>query len=296
MMKDSIGKNRKLQIFLKILYIVSLAIFLYFLIDGFSFYETQYQQRPRHEDYRNLRPAGDFGHGIGIIGSAMMLFMLLYSVRKRSRVFGKFGTLRSWLDIHIYFGIMGPLLVILHSSFKVQGLIAVSFWSMIAVALSGILGRYLYVQIPRNFEGEEMDLSQIEEEKTKLKADLKSNFKIDESILELLDQQLTSSINYNAGIMRSILSIFVDDLKRPFKIRIIRRHIIKKFDLTDEISRKITDYGKKKSLLERKVLLLNQVQQLFHYWHVFHKPFAIIMYLIMIVHIGVAIWLGYTWI
>jgi hypothetical protein len=35
---------------------------------------------------------------------------------------------------------------------------------------------------------------------------------------------------------------------------------------------------------------------LFHYWHVFHKPFAFIMYIIMLIHIGIALWLGYRWI
>jgi hypothetical protein len=41
---------------------------------------------------------------------------------------------------------------------------------------------------------------------------------------------------------------------------------------------------------------LENIHKLFYYWHVFHKPFAIIMYLIMIVHIAISVWLGYTWI
>ena len=64
--------------------IVSAIVIILILADGFGFYTTPYQQRPRHEDYRWLRPAGDFGHGAGIIGTLMMLFMLLYSVRKRT--------------------------------------------------------------------------------------------------------------------------------------------------------------------------------------------------------------------
>jgi hypothetical protein len=40
----------------------------------------------------------------------------------------------------------------------------------------------------------------------------------------------------------------------------------------------------------------NAIHQLFHYWHVIHKPFAIIMYIIMFVHILVAVYVGYTWI
>src|SRR3972149_5148655 len=68
------------------------------------------------------------------------------------------GPLGRWLDVHIFFGLVGPALVILHSAFKVQGLVALSFWSMIAVAASGVLGRYLYLQIPRNLQGDALDL------------------------------------------------------------------------------------------------------------------------------------------
>ena len=49
-------------------------------------------------------------------------------------------------------------------------------------------------------------------------------------------------------------------------------------------------------LLRRRIALLSQVQALFHYWHVIHKPFAIIMYVIMGIHIGVALWTGYGWV
>ncbi len=99
---------------------------------------------------------------MGVIGSAMMLVMLLYSARKRLDSWQKWGSIASWLDIHIFFGIFGPLFVILHSTFKVNGLVAISFYSMIAVALSGILGRYLYLQIPRNIRGHELSIQDLE--------------------------------------------------------------------------------------------------------------------------------------
>lgn len=287
--------GQRFPVFLKSLYIISIILVAYFLIDGFSFYKTGYQQRPRHEDYRNLRPAGDFGHGIGIVGSAMMLFMLLYSLRKRTSLFGKAGNLKSWLNVHIYFGIFGPVLVIIHSSFKVQGLILVSFWSMVAVALSGILGRYLYIQIPRNIEGEALDLKDIEKAKTELESELKGGFEIDEDIVDFADKRLSPSIDNDTGIFKTILTIFFDDLTRPFKIRKLKRDISKKYRLPSEVLDKLIANSRKKSLLIRKISLINQVQQLFHYWHVFHKPFAIIMYLIMFIHVGIAVWLGYTW-
>ena len=48
--------------------------------------------------------------------------------------------------------------------------------------------------------------------------------------------------------------------------------------------------------LRQQVLLLRPFQRLFRYWHVFHLPLAIVMFLILAVHVGVAVLFGYTWV
>jgi hypothetical protein len=284
------------KILLRMLYIVSFIVYFYYVVEGFNYYSTPYQARPHHEDYRNLRPAGFRSHAFGIIGSAMMLFMLLYSLRKRVRLFRWMGKLSSWLDIHIYFGIMGPLLIILHTSFKVQGLVAVSFWSMIAVALSGVFGRYLYLQIPRNVAGDELSLREIEKKEEDLNQVLQNEFDLSEEDLGRIEALMPSSFNRSRGLLSIFLIILFSDILRPLKHYRIRKKFAKLFSIPSLHIAQLIKIAERKSLLHRKFVLLNQVQRLFHYWHVFHKPFAIIMYIIMFVHIGVAVWLGYTWV
>lgn len=279
-----------------ILYLVAMLAIALIIVDGFSFYTTPYQQRPRHEGYRILRPAGDLGHAAGIVGSSMMIFMLFYSIRKRTRVFRNWGRLNRWLDIHIYFGITGPLLVVIHTSFKVQGLVAVSFWSMVAVALSGVLGRYLYLQIPRNLQGEQLSEQEINDLKGALAEDLVIEKKIDQNQLEKIERDLSLQQKGSRGTLGMLLAIITDDLTRPFKMKKYRRRYLRKMNLPRKLEDKILTLILNRSLLNRKIAFLNQVQTLFHYWHVFHKPFAIIMYIIMLVHVGIAVWLGYTWI
>jgi len=279
-----------------LIYIIAIIFIVSYLIDGFSFYSTAYSKRPRHEAYRLLRPAGDFGHGFGIIGSSMMLFMLLYSVRKRTRIFRNWGRLNRWLDIHIFFGIIGPLLIVLHTSFKVQGLVAVSFWSMVAVAGSGILGRYLYLQIPRSIRGDELSHEQINQALAEAESDDIVDFKIDEKIMIEIENDFLAKIAEGRGIISSVATSIIDDLTSFIsKRRLYKKHLLK-YGLSPEVTRKLGALARKRALLKRKSMLLNQIQQLFHYWHVFHKPFAIIMYIIMLVHVGVAVWLGYSWI
>lgn len=145
---------RGYRLFLFALYGISLAVVLRLGLEGAPYYLTPLEERPRHELYWTLKPGGSHGQLYGVVGSGMMVLMLLYTVRKRFRPLRRWGHLRVWLDLHIYLGIMGPLLIVLHSSFKVQGLVAISFWSMVAVASSGVLGRYLYMRILRSEAGD----------------------------------------------------------------------------------------------------------------------------------------------
>lgn len=117
---------------------------------GLGFYLTPHAERPFHEGFRLFRPAGLVGHSVGIVGSAMILLLLLYSVRKRVRRLRRWGDLQIWLKYHIFLGVAGPLLITVHAAGKVGGIVAISFWSMVAVAVSGIFGRFLYQQLPRN--------------------------------------------------------------------------------------------------------------------------------------------------
>lgn len=284
------------KIFLRLLYAVSLVLYCYLLWDGLSYYQTPLIERPHSPEYRTLRPAGDIGQGYGVAGATMMILMQLYSVRKRTRFFGNWGALSRWLDIHIYFGIMGPLLIILHTTFKVNGIIAVSFWAMIAVATSGILGRYLYLQIPRRRTGEALAQKEIIERHHALDRELQEEAGLDAEAMKEIEKLNPLRVNPNSSLLPMLIRTTMQDIAKPLLMRRLRRQLEKKFGLHTHLLNSTMLLTYQKFSLERRTALLNRVQQLFHYWHVFHKPFAYLMFIIMFVHIGVAVWLGYTWI
>ncbi len=296
--KDSAARKRGIYFrrFLGVLYFISLAIYAYLLVKGISFYLMPFRDRPHSEFYRQLRSAGLWGHGFGVIGSTMMILMLSYTLRKRLKVFRDWGILSRWLNVHIFFGIVGPLLVVLHTAFKVQGLVAVSFWSMVAVAGSGIFGRYLYLQIPRNIQGDEIDIKELEESNKSYSNELKRDYNLSDETIKQLEARESFTIAQGAGAIRILLTILVRDAVRPFQFRRRRREHADLRHIPREARHKILTITRKKSLLARRILLFNETQRLFHYWHVVHKPFAIIMYAIMVIHIVVAVWTGYKWV
>jgi hypothetical protein len=279
------------------IYLISFGVFAWFLREGWSYYLTPYMERPHHADYRLLRPAGTYGLAYGIAGAAMMILMLIYSLRKRTRIIGRTLPLRNLLDIHIYLGVMGPLLILLHTSFKVQGLVAVSFWSMVAVALSGYFGRYLYMQIPRNIVGDELSLQEIERTNATYTAALTSRFSLDAETIGRTDRLFQSVvINEETGAWTAVAKLLVGDIVRPLTRRRLKRQLGRILLLPKNQFIEFFEISFSRALLRRRIALLSQVQRLFHYWHVIHKPFAIVMYVIMCIHIGVALWTGYAWV
>jgi hypothetical protein len=252
---------------LALLYLVAFASLAHYLSEGWSYYRTPLMERPFHPQFWSLKPGGTLGRAFGMVGAGLMTIMLLYSVRKRVKPLRKAGPLSVWLDFHIFCGVIGPLLIILHSSFKVQGLVALSFWSMIAVALSGVVGRYLYLQIPRTRAGDERSLADVQREGEELSARLRDLGMTGDTLAEL------ESIAATPGAW-----------KRRSRLRAFERQ---------HGGAELVAVIERKAQLHRRILRWHRLQEVFHHWHVFHKPFAIIMYLFLIVHIVVVTMTGY---
>jgi hypothetical protein len=113
---------------------VFVAVYLAFF--GANYYQTALEQRFFHEQNELLKPSGFIGHGFGVIGSLLIVVGVFgYMARKRFRRFSRWGYLKYWLEFHIFLCSLGPVLVLYHTAFKFGGIVAVSFWSMVAVVV-----------------------------------------------------------------------------------------------------------------------------------------------------------------
>jgi hypothetical protein len=274
-----------------ILTVMSLAVaglVVWVLWTGAGYYSTPLTERPHHEDFREFRPAGRIGHGIGILGSVMLVALLLYSLRKRMRVMRRWGDLRVWLSYHIFMGVAGPVLITLHTSFKVNGLVAVSYWSMVAVAVSGVFGRYLYQQIPRNMLGESLGSDDIESRNEAILVELSESHGVQDVGVDALEKLALGPLeNKPAPVALMVLPVVNFMLARQLQSWMV--------GYSRDPGPRTRKLARNWVLQARRLHLFHLIRDLFHWWHVFHKPFAFIMILIMIVHVAVALALGYTW-
>jgi hypothetical protein len=270
-----------------VLYLLTGALLLGLAASGWEYYRLPVPQRLRHPLHWDLKPGGRRGLLYGVAGFASMLLMHVYSLRKRVRLLQRLGNLPTFLQLHMYLGILGPSLIVLHSAGKVGGLIGVAFWAMVVVSLSGFFGRFLYVQIPRTATGDQVSLATAQAMEAQLVAQLQ---RTDPQLLQLL--QLREE---RPREERSLLLQLFALATLPWRLRVEgwRRLSRVPAPLRRE-ARVVLEVARQKELLHRRLLLWQRLQDLFHYWHVLHKPMAALMYLLAVAHIAVAWLTGYA--
>jgi len=233
---------------------------------GFTYYNKPIEERFFDPNYALLKPSGILGHGFGVIGSVLIVVGLFsYMIRKRFKMFVRVGVLKYWLEFHIFLCTLGSVLVVFHTTFKFGGIVSIGFWSMAIVWSSGVIGRYIYIQIPHSIEGRELTLREVQDVKTDLDLELMNNYHVDITDVK--------SSNYSNR-----------------KLRLISKNI------KPEDFRKIKQLIRSQKKLVRRIDRLDKMQSLFKYWHVAHLPFALILLIIMVIHIAVVLTFGYKWI
>lgn len=282
------------RIYIAIMSLIVLATLMGIGYYGYSYYRLPVEERFFNDQHQWLKPSGPLGHGFGIAGTLFMTIgVFFYMARKRLRSLLRMGTLKYWLEFHIFLCTLGPILVLYHTSMKFGGLVSISFWSMVAVFLSGIIGRFIYIQIPRTIEGRELTLNEVQNQRQDIVLLLKNEYNLDEESYRLISKTLINNPTEEGsskpkGMLGNYFADnrFVKQLKRSLKVN----------QLSKSQKREVLNLVKGEISLNGKIERLTTMQNLFKYWHVAHLPFAFVMLIIMIIHVVVTIVFGYRWI
>ena len=285
------------RLFIWSMAVVGICTVVFVSYYGAGYYVTPVVDRNLHPLHETLSPTGFWGHGMGFIGTFMIVFgVAMYSLRKRWSVLAGFGLIKHVLEFHIFLCLLGPALILFHTAFKFGGIVAVSFWSMVCVVASGVLGRYIYQQIPKSLSGKDLTAGELQKHLNLVTQTLISEYGIEDSRIKHIDM-LTQP--FNAGerttFFRTLPKLMWHDFRRYLKIH----RAIKKLSLqavSHEQLFRIRHLFLERSKIQRQIQTLVTTQKLFRYWHIIHMPFSIIMGVILIAHIIVAFLFGYTWI
>ncbi|MEZ5064424.1 MAG: hypothetical protein R3B81_06785 [bacterium] len=262
---------------------------------GSSYYSMDLAERLRSPLHDWLRPTGLVGQSLGFLAFALFLFLWLYPVRKRVAALSFLGPVPKWLDAHIVAGVVMPLAGAIHAGFRFSGLIGVGYFSMLVVAISGVVGRYLYLRIPRGRSGLEMTREQVSADRRQLVGALAETTGFDPQVLLTLLKPVQTTTR---GIIPTLWRLVQDDFDRRRAIRrLLREWNDKSAQRPDAAALKnVARLARREMALAQQIRVLDATGRVFRLWHAFHLPFAITAFLAVTVHVTLAIAFGVTWI
>ncbi len=231
--------------------------------------------------------SGFFGHSLGVLGFLLMLMTeTLYSLRKRSRS-ARWGRMSSWLRFHIFTGLVGPYMVLLHSSWKFNGLAGIVTLLTLIIVISGIVGRYIYTAIPRTPDGVEVESFELEQQIA--------------TVEDRLAQWKSASSQSTQELARRIEKIpessgtpFLGVLTRQFyewDYRIQWWLEKRRLDAAGRAqAEQLQKLFNRRRALRRQIKTLMVMRRLLSLWHAVHIPIGMALFISAFVHIGAAIY------
>ena len=234
----------------------------------------------------SVAPGRTISLWLGWVGLGLMVIMNVYSVRKRFGFMQSWGKLSDWLNFHVFCGLVGPTFILFHCNFKVRGIVGISFWSMVISFASGIVGRYFYVQMLKGKNNFEVEAEQKEKQLAKILSYSKIHVPDAERTkykqLALAYVGMPARVEDSLNPFAAMFSAIAGDIRLAFKYP-ARPH---GWPRGTEFL--LAEYA----LSKRKASFLIFFQKLMGYWHAFHFPFAVFMYIVAVIHVAAALVLG----
>ncbi len=262
---------------------------------GWRYYTEPLGARLRDPLHALLKPSGPVGLGLGIAGLALFLFMWLYPFRKAAKWLAWTGPVGGWMRVHIVAGLAIPVIVAVHAGWQFTGLIGLGYLSMFVVSLSGIVGRYLYVHIPRSRNGLEMTMEEVSGERRALITHIAAATGL---VPAEVERRLAVDIRPYDGLdpLRTLWRMMQDDASRGRTLRELEHELARPRAGAATLSRgqlrETMKLARRELALAQQVRMLDATRRVFGYWHVAHRPFAITALLAVLIHVVVAIVVG----
>jgi hypothetical protein len=271
------------------------------LLGGITLLGSPYYFAPAADRVRSplhpwLRPSGYVGQAAGILSLVIFVSLWLYPLRRRLRWLSFTGTMAQWLNAHVALALLLPLLAAVHASWHFRGVIGLGYDAMLAVWLSGMVGRYLYVRIPRSKTGLELGAEELAKTRHALLGEIakRSRMPVEEIQTILGDDPWPCE---GLGLGATLRQLVSDDFARWRATRVLARTVAARAGgrLDRGTLRRVRKLARREMSLTQQARMLAGTQRLFRFWHVVHRPFAIAALVAVLVHVTVAVAMGATW-
>ena len=232
----------------------------------------------------NYSPGSVNGYRLGLIGALMMLALLIYPLRKHVPWLRDLGRLSVWLQLHMIFGICGPTLILFHSGFQIQSLnAAVAMWSMVIVASSGVVGRFIYGRIHSRLSGQKMAVAGLNRDLGKLLLKIERGGALPQRVRELLVSFEVRVAQQPDTVLRQTLRFLHIAAERRGVLRAVHRELAGSVDASRCAQ---IDSGLRPYLRGlQRVAQFAIYERMFALWHVLHLPLVALLVISAIFHV-----------
>ena len=244
-----------------------------------------------------FRSGDDTGYWLGVAGGVMMLLLFSYPLRKHFRFMHRLGKVKWWFLVHMTLGVGGPMLILVHSTFHVGSLnAAVALYSMIIVALSGVVGRFIYVRVHRGLHGERTTLRELQVRAGMDQSETRSRLSFVPEVEARLQAFEERELNAKPGWLVFARQLAVLPLQQWLLYRACVAQLHKPLQRIGRHRGWDADDVAKRERLARKLIrryLANVVrvaqftayERVFALWHVVHVPFVYILVICAVAHV-----------
>lgn len=246
----------------------------------------------------NLSPETGLGYYLGIVGGTLMLLLLLYPLRKKVRFLHSFGLVKYWFKMHMLFGVLGPVAILYHANFGLGSVNSnIAIFSMIIVASSGLVGRYLYAKIHHGLYGRKANLQELRDSLMISKGQLGKHFTLSKKAALLIKNAEKRTLRKRNIIIATLLWPLINFNTGLTKFRLKR---IFKRDFVNSISNNKKDKKVVKTLSNQASMEINAYldglynifgfkifESLFSLWHILHLPLFFMLVVTGILHVVV---------
>jgi hypothetical protein len=261
-------------------------------VAGWSYYLLPRIDRLSSPLHEALRPAGSWGHGVGIAATLFMLSNFLYSARKRLPFLRGAGPLRRWLAFHVFVGFMSPLVIAFHAAFQSNnGLATATAGSLAIVVFTGIVGRFIYGLVPTR-DGRAMELPDVAAQWERMKASVEPLLPDAKHAAPVRALLANATAPATAG---TLVGLFA---RLPFEAAGQRWHLwrLRRLFATHAQYAELRRAYLRLSRLRVQVGLYRRLKRLLSGWRIFHLVLALMLVGMIAAHVALSVYLGYVWI
>jgi len=247
--------------------------------------------------YGSYKSGSLLGYNLGLAGGVGLLFILLYPLRKRTRFLHALGPTKSWFAMHMTCGVLAPFLILLHSKFHIGSVNAgVALISMLLVAASGFVGRFIYVRIHHGLYGTRMSLAELQAQVGFNSGEVRSKLSFAPRVEEWLREYEATAVERPKNMVHGMWRF----LTLGLRARWVRRRCTQEFARAYRMHARAVKWDaaqQQRHLAGGKALIASFVagaqrvaqfsryERLFSLWHALHVPLIWMMVFSAIAHV-----------